>query len=107
MFVGEYLNWTEGNAIVPYENPRHVSRMKGACSLHQWFQPGLLRCTYCGVSVYCSCGGAEVDLGEISCFELPKRQAALDHLIPRSRGGGHDANNVAVACRSCSSSKKD
>ena len=31
----------------------------------------------------------------------------LDHVIPWSRGGGHDAGNLAVACAPCNFSKRD
>ncbi|MFF5985303.1 HNH endonuclease [Streptomyces olindensis] len=110
VLVGEYLNWTEGNPIVPYENPRRTRRTGTACAVHRWFEPGPLRCTYCGVSVYCTCGAAELEPGvifRVRIADLPKRQATLDHLIPRSHGGKNDADNVAVACRSCNSSKQD
>jgi hypothetical protein len=30
---------------------------------------------------------------------------AIDHIHPRSQGGGDEAENLAVACRSCNSSK--
>jgi 5-methylcytosine-specific restriction endonuclease McrA len=30
----------------------------------------------------------------------------LDHLIPQSRGGSHDASNLIPCCRSCNSGKK-
>ncbi len=29
----------------------------------------------------------------------------VDHLIPRSRGGGHELDNLVPACRSCNASK--
>ncbi|MFJ8948007.1 HNH endonuclease [Streptomyces sp. NPDC102395] len=69
-----------------------------------------MRCTYCGVNVYCACGAAEWEPGAIfrvRVADLSRRQATLDHLTPTSRGGRHDADNVAVACRSCNSSKQD
>lgn len=31
----------------------------------------------------------------------------IDHVIPRSRGGGHTWDNVVAACRRCNSSKRD
>ena len=31
----------------------------------------------------------------------------VDHVIPRSRGGGHEWENVVAACRRCNSRKKD
>nr|WP_318784609.1 HNH endonuclease [Actinomadura algeriensis] len=78
--------------------------------MHRWFDSGYLRCTYCGAGVYCTCGSAELEPGAIfhtRITDLLNRQATLDHVIPRSRGGKHIADNVAVACRSCNSSKKD
>jgi hypothetical protein len=32
-----------------------------------------------------------------------KRMLTLDHIIPRSKGGTHDADNLRVACSSCNS----
>lgn len=32
-----------------------------------------------------------------------KRMLTLDHVIPRSKGGTHDADNLRVACASCNS----
>jgi 5-methylcytosine-specific restriction endonuclease McrA len=31
----------------------------------------------------------------------------LDHLLPRSAGGGNDATNLVTACRPCNSSRQD
>ena len=31
----------------------------------------------------------------------------VDHIIPRSRGGGHTWDNVVAACRPCNSRKED
>ena len=31
----------------------------------------------------------------------------VDHVLPRSRGGGHEWENVVAACRRCNSRKKD
>ena len=33
------------------------------------------------------------------------RSLSIDHLIPRIKGGQHDADNLVWACRSCNSSK--
>lgn len=33
------------------------------------------------------------------------RSPSLDHVIPRSKGGTHDASNLKTACRSCNSRK--
>lgn len=32
-------------------------------------------------------------------------QARLEHMTPRSRGGGHDVGNLAIACRDCDERK--
>ncbi len=32
---------------------------------------------------------------------------SIDHIVPRSRGGGHSWDNVAAACRACNLSKRD
>ena len=31
----------------------------------------------------------------------------VDHVLPRSRGGGHEWENVVAACRRCNSKKRD
>lgn len=46
------------------------------------------RCAYCGSG-------------------LPEHDAALDHIIPKSKGGTNSEANLIPACRSCNSSKKD
>jgi 5-methylcytosine-specific restriction endonuclease McrA len=32
---------------------------------------------------------------------------SIDHIVPRSRGGGHDWGNVVAACRPCNVRKRD
>lgn len=32
---------------------------------------------------------------------------SIDHVVPRSRGGGHQWENVVAACRSCNARKRD
>lgn len=32
---------------------------------------------------------------------------SIDHVVPRSRGGGHDWENVVAACRPCNVRKRD
>lgn len=34
-------------------------------------------------------------------------QINLDHLLPRSAGGGNDATNLITSCKSCNSSRQD
>jgi len=46
------------------------------------------KCYYCGVS-------------------LSLKDATLDHILPLARGGTTKKGNVAVACKSCNSEKRD
>jgi 5-methylcytosine-specific restriction endonuclease McrA len=46
------------------------------------------------VCTYCSC-------------PLDENNRTLDHVVPLSRGGAHDASNLVAACRSCNSAKQD
>jgi 5-methylcytosine-specific restriction endonuclease McrA len=62
---------------VPYRSRASMSRR--AVFVRDEFQ-----CQYCG-------GAAE----------------NVDHIIPRSRGGGHTWDNVVAACRPCNSRKED
>ncbi|MFF2751373.1 HNH endonuclease [Kitasatospora sp. NPDC058048] len=110
VLVGEYLNWQEGNPIVPFENPRVTGPARGRCALHRWFAPGNLRCTYCGVEVFCLCGQAGLGpaiRAQLTEFQIALREATLDHLLAKNLGGGTEASNVAVACRRCNCSKGD
>lgn len=47
--------------------------------------------------VYC-----KRDLHTANPFDI-----TLDHLRPRSLGGGHDSRNLVTACRSCNPSRQD
>ncbi|HEX8708000.1 MAG TPA: HNH endonuclease [Pyrinomonadaceae bacterium] len=47
-----------------------------------------MRCQYCGVKG--------------TSFEL-----TLDHIVPRSRGGRHEARNLCTACKTCNQRKGD
>lgn len=110
LLVGEYLNWQEGNPIVPFENARRAAPGRGPCRLHRWFAAGALRCTFCGTDVYCPCGQAELDpalQARLKGRDLFSRRATLDHVRARALGGLTEAANVAVACWSCNCSKGD
>jgi len=48
-------------------------------------------CAYCGASL------RNADAATIT----------LDHLLPRSAGGGNEATNLVTACRSCNSQRQD
>src|SRR3954453_20321995 len=41
------------------------------------------------------------------CAYCAKRADTIDHVIPRSRGGGHTWENCVAACRACNSRKAD
>jgi len=36
-----------------------------------------------------------------------KKILETDHIVPLTKGGRHDVDNIAPACRSCNASKKD
>ena len=62
---------------VPYDRPQAMSR-------RAVFVRDEHRCQYCG-----------------------GRADSLDHVIPKSRGGRHEWDNVVAACRRCNTSKRD
>lgn len=37
--------------------------------------------------------------------ELPPEQLTIDHVFPRSKGGGNDMDNIIMVCKNCNSSK--
>jgi 5-methylcytosine-specific restriction endonuclease McrA len=41
------------------------------------------------------------------CQYCGQRADSIDHVLPRSRGGGHTWENVAAACRPCNLNKRD
>lgn len=49
-----------------------------------------------------TCGYCGADLHDAEPF-----QVTLDHLLPRSAGGGNEPANLITACRSCNCSRKD
>ncbi|MGI9600765.1 MAG: HNH endonuclease [Acidimicrobiales bacterium] len=42
-----------------------------------------------------------------TCQYCGGRAESIDHVVPRSRGGGHTWDNVVAACRPCNASKRD
>lgn len=54
-------------------------------------------CAYCGRRVACRCGD-----GPVEDWELP---ATVDHRIAQVRGGGHQLDNLVLACQPCNSRK--
>lgn len=41
------------------------------------------------------------------CQYCGTRAESIDHVVPRSRGGGHTWENVVAACRRCNATKRD
>jgi 5-methylcytosine-specific restriction endonuclease McrA len=41
------------------------------------------------------------------CQYCGKRADSIDHIVPRSRGGGHTWDNVVAACGRCNAVKRD
>ncbi|MDQ1602429.1 MAG: hypothetical protein QOE01_274, partial [Actinomycetota bacterium] len=41
------------------------------------------------------------------CVYCGGAATSIDHVVPRSRGGGHEWNNVVSACRRCNHVKAD
>ena len=39
------------------------------------------------------------------CWSCGLSATTADHIVPRSRGGGHDLSNLRPACSSCNSSR--
>lgn len=70
-----------------WHNKRH--RIGDAC---EW------RCHYCDGIVICP-----------NCYpEVPREyMATLDHLYPKSRGGGRSYENLVMACGPCNQDKDD
>lgn len=44
---------------------------------------------------------------EYRCQYCGDRADSIDHVLPRSRGGRHDWENLAAACRPCNTAKRD
>ncbi|MEZ5169863.1 MAG: HNH endonuclease [Acidimicrobiia bacterium] len=41
------------------------------------------------------------------CQYCDRAAENIDHVVPRSRGGGHSWDNVVASCRRCNSAKRD
>ena len=41
------------------------------------------------------------------CQYCGNRAESIDHIVPRSRGGRHEWENVVAACRRCNTTKRD
>lgn len=70
-------NWTELEGLERYQDREYLQHQ---CSV---FERDGYRCVYCGAG----------------------DRLTLDHIIPQSRGGSHEPENLATCCSSCNSSK--
>jgi 5-methylcytosine-specific restriction endonuclease McrA len=88
------LVWELRSPSVTIEVPHHI-RLKMSTAERLWKMPSVSRrellrrdghrCQYCGSS----------------------KQLTIDHIIPRSKGGTHTWDNVAIACETCNHKKGD
>jgi 5-methylcytosine-specific restriction endonuclease McrA len=44
---------------------------------------------------------------EFRCQYCGERADSIDHVVPRSRGGPHEWENLAASCRPCNTAKRD
>jgi 5-methylcytosine-specific restriction endonuclease McrA len=88
------LVWELHSPSVTIEVPHHI-RLKTSTAERLWKMPSVSRrellrrdghrCQYCGST----------------------RALTIDHIIPRSKGGTHTWDNVAIACETCNHKKGD
>lgn len=88
------LVWELRSPSVTIEVPHHI-RLKISTAERLWKMPSVSRrellrrdghrCQYCGST----------------------RELTIDHVIPRSKGGTHTWDNVAIACETCNHKKGD
>jgi 5-methylcytosine-specific restriction endonuclease McrA len=64
-------------------------------------QHGCLKCYYCDKQ------NLKEDVDENSCKRELSRLATIDHIVPRSKGGTDDEDNLVVACFTCNQRKGD
>lgn len=50
-------------------------------------------------------GGCSYCLDEMTLEQGSPKEATIDHLVPRCKGGTDDPANLVIACRSCNSRK--
>lgn len=56
------------------------------------------RCFYCGIRVRL----VVCEPGE----QFPPDMATLDHIVPKSAGGGYNVHNLVTACYACNNSRE-
>lgn len=39
--------------------------------------------------------------------QLKRKQVTMDHIMPRSKGGSHDVENLQILCQDCNNKKGD
>ncbi len=80
---------------------RDIPKWREWLTFQKWYlkkQLKPLQCSYCG----------KIPLFKNSKITPASKLATLDHVHPRSRGGGeYDLNNLVVSCRPCNAKKAD
>jgi 5-methylcytosine-specific restriction endonuclease McrA len=66
----------------------------------KWIRPEKRLALYIRDGFQCTCCGR-------SLKNAGPGEVALDHLLPRSAGGGNEATNLVTICRACNSSRQD
>jgi len=74
---------------------KKAGRWKGK---RRWRVKALIK-KHRGVCANCGC--------TVTLEHLAPEQATVDHIIPRSAGGGEDLKNLQLLCRDCNQTKGD
>ena len=104
--LGESLFWSYANLAMAHAAVSHGVKQYG--KIHYMIRARLQK----GLAVGTMNMGALAEdeklklvLPQSCCYCGAKRDLAVDHLLPRAKGGPHDGDNMVWSCKSCNSSK--
>ncbi len=80
-----------------YPPPDRLVGTTAGAKRERWEIPGVKWSIYERDSWRCHLCGGEVWQGMTD----PTKVAQIDHIVPRSSGGGHEDSNLATSCRRC------
>lgn len=80
-------------------------KQRGTYLFHGWISPAVRESIYIRDDYMCWLCGESVDLNDDRKYG--DWSPSLDHVIPRSRGGSHDPENLKTAHRWCNSVRSD